>query len=127
MKNPHQPFATTIALLPLACYLVLVAAACHTWFAVGNWPSYGNPDPKNLPVREVYVVAIYATLIGLVSVLLCPIVELAFLGLQRALKKDWKPHGSLVVRTYAIGSILWVIAFLRWLMDAGGLVNWIFD
>ena len=126
-KAPASPLATAIALLPLGCYVVLVGAACYTWFAVGNWPTYGNPDPKNLPVRAVYTVAASATLLGLVSVALCPIAEFAVMALRRVLKKNGKPHGKRVGYSYAIGAILWVIDFVRWPMGAGGLVDWIFD
>ena len=78
MNKAQKPIATIVALLPLACYVILTGAACYSWAVFGNWPSYGNPDPKNLPVRAVYTLAAVATLVGIVSVLLLPIAEIAF-------------------------------------------------
>jgi hypothetical protein len=127
MKNEQQRIATAVAVLPLTCYAVLFAAACYTWFAVGNWPSYGNPDPKNIPSRTIYLVAVVATLIGLISVLLCPIAEFAFMGVRRVWRKEWRPHGKRIVVLYGIGAVFWIVGVLRWRMDGGGLVNWIFD
>jgi hypothetical protein len=127
MTKTHPPIATALAALPLACYALLVAAAGYTWAAVGNWPSYGNPDPKNLPVRAVYTVAATATLVGLASVILLPIAELALVSVRRLCRKEWLPHSKRVVALYGIGAVLWIVGVLRWRMDAGGLVNWIFD
>jgi hypothetical protein len=127
MNKAQQPIATVVALLPLACYVLLVAAACYSWAAVGNWPSYGNPDPKNLPIRAIYTTAIIATLVGIVSVLLLPIAELAFMGVRQLWRKEWRPHGKRIAVFYCIGAVLWIVGFLRWRMDGGGLVNWIFD
>ena len=115
-------------MLPLACYLLLVAAACYSWAVFGSWPSYGNPDPKNLPVRAVYIMASIATLAGIFSVLLLPIAELAFMVLRRVWRQGWRPHGARIVGFYGIGAVLWIVDVLRWrCIDAGGLVNWIFD
>ncbi len=128
MDRTYHPIATVVSALPLACYILLVAAACYTWVAVGNWPSYGNPDPKNLPVRAVYIVASTATLVGVTSVILLPIAELGFVGVQRLWRKEWRPHGKRVVVLYSIGAMLWIVGVLRWRsIDASGLVNWIFD
>jgi hypothetical protein len=128
MKKAEQPIASVVAMLPLACYVLLVAAACYSWAVVGSWPSYGNPDPKNLPVRAVYTTAIIATLIGIVSVLILPIAELAFMAVRRLWRKEWRLHGTRIVVFYGIGAALWIVDVLRWRrVDASGLVNWIFD
>jgi hypothetical protein len=126
-KIQSSTIATVMAALPLACYALLVAAACYTWVAVGNWPSYGNPDPSDLPVQAVYTIAITASLAGITSVLLLPIAELAFLGARRLWRKEWRSHGKRVIVLYGIGAMLWIVGVLRWRMDGGGLVNWIFD
>ena|SRR5688500_11422903 len=123
MNKAQQPIATVVALLPLACYVLLTGAACYSWTAFGNWPSYGNPDPKNLPIRAIYTIAAGATLVGIASVLLLPIAEVAFMGVRR----QWRPHGRRIFVLYGIGAVLWIVGLLRWRTDSGGLVNWIFD
>jgi hypothetical protein len=127
MNKPPSPIALLVAALPLACHLVLVAAACYTWAAVGNWPSYGNPDPKNLPVNAVYTIAITATLIGVASVLVLPMAAVARVAVRRFWCKEWRVPGKRVVLLYGVGALLWIVGVLRWRTDAGGLVNWIFD
>ena len=127
MKSAEQPVAIVAAFLPLACYLLLVAAAVYSWAVVGTWPSYGNPDPKDLPVRTVYTIAIIATLVGIASVVVLPVLELAFMAVRRAWRKQWRPHGRRIVAVYGIGALLWIVGVVRWRIDAGGLVNWIFD
>ena len=127
MNKAKRPIATTVALLPLACYLLLAGAACYSWVVFGNWPSYGNPDPKNPPVRAVYTIAAIATLVGIISILLLPIVEVAFLSVRRLWRKEWPPHGPRMFVLYGIGAVLWIVGLLRWRTDSGGLVNWIFD
>jgi hypothetical protein len=127
MARTPQPIASAVAALPLVCYMLLVAAACYTWVAVGNWPTYGNPDPKNLPIRAVYTAASIATLGGIAAVILLPIAELAFVGVRGLRRKEWRPHGWRVIVLYSIGAVLWIVGVLRWRMDGGGLVNWIFD
>jgi len=115
-------------MLPLACYVLLVAAACYSWAVVGRWPSYGTPDPKNLPVRAVHTIASIATLVGIVSVLLLPIAELVCTVVRRLWRKVGRVHDPRIVLFYGIGAVLWIVDVLRWRsIDAGGLVNWIFD
>ena len=127
MVNRREPLAIAVASLPLACNAVLVAAACYCWAAVGNWPSYGRPDPKDLPLRAVYYSASIATLAGLVSVTLCPLAEMIYLCVQRVRTKQWRLHSARIFALYGIGAALWIIGVIGWVTSKGGLVNWIFD
>jgi len=127
MNVRKQSIARVAALVPVTCYGMLVAAACYTWVTVGNWPSYGNPDPKDLPHSFVNVAAVTATLVGIASVLLLPIAELAFMALRAFLKKEWRPHGIRVVLFFTVGAALWIADFVRFRVGGGGLVEWIFD
>ena len=127
MNLPNQSIARVAALVPVTCYGMLVAAACYTRVTVGNWPSYGNPDPKDLPHSFVNVAAITASLIGIASVLLLPIAELAFMALRAFWRKEWRPHGIRIVAVFAVGAVLWIAEIVRLRNGAGGLVDWIFD
>ena len=127
MKTRREPFATFVALIPLGCYLLLVAAACYSWAVVGNWPSYGRPDPKDLPIRAVAQVASFATLVGIAAVILCPLAEMVFVGVRGLRRSNWRPHSRRIFVYYAIGAVLWIVGVIGWVTSHGGLVNWIFD
>jgi hypothetical protein len=123
IKSPLFSASAAISMMPLLCYLILVAAACYTYFALGHWPSYNNPDPKNLPQPWVYTVTVSAVLLGMLMVICGPV----FMVIRNAWTKTWKVHVSRNVVLYGIGAALWVVGYFRWVLDGSGLVNWIFD
>ncbi len=119
-----SPLSMAFAAFPLACYLTLLGSAVHTYFAIGHWPSYNNPDPHHL---SIYRIASLAALAGLVGVVVCPVVAL-LIAVVRGTREKGSTRATIVAGgSYAVGAILWGLDFIGWRSSSGGLVNWIFD
>ena len=117
-----------VSILPAICYAVLFVFACCAAVQIGHWPYYAHPDPKDLPsLRTVYRAASYATLMGLVSVILLPVGHVMFRAFAawRKWRIDQKTRG---VALYCAGATLWIIdvvfglTYSRW-----SLISWVFD
>jgi hypothetical protein len=121
MKPKIPLLGAVLAVLPLACFVVLLATACYAAIALGHWPSYSNPDPKLLPLRGLYAAASVATIVGLVSLLGWPV----FFMVKSVWLNRSEAHAGRAALMYAIGGALWMADLNRFV--TGGLAKWIFD
>ena len=120
-----------VSVLPAICYAVLLVFACLAALQIGHWPYYAHPDPKELlSLRAVYLIASYATLLGVVSVVVLPACYAIFRTLAQWRKwRKWrfekKPKGIIL---YSVGATLWILDFvLMFTHSRWSLMSWIFD
>ncbi len=109
-----------IGSLPVAWWAGCVVSAIRAFRFLGYWPSYGQPDPKDLPQTfwsngepiEIGVSILIVALLGVVPVLIL---------MRRAKPLLWIPMGlaGLV--------LLWTIGFVLLSADPWGVVEWIVD
>jgi hypothetical protein len=117
-----------LSALPLACFLVIVAYACSAAAVIGHWPSYNNPDPKQLPLRPLLYATDLACLTGVLSVMVLP---LAY-GIARAVATRRKQLFALRPGTlplYFSGAALWVVDIIS-IRTRGpwpSLLDWFLD
>lgn len=69
--KPRLSSPGVLSFVPLLAYGLLMAFACLAYLKVGHWPTYGNPDPKDvLPVMgEVLRLSILLAALGSVPAL----------------------------------------------------------
>lgn len=116
------------AALPISCYAIVFLYACYAAIAVGHWPHYSHPDPKDLPMAALSVIATIAMLIGVISVPLIPVGYAGF-RLVAHVKHRPVPAHARWIGLYAVGAILWildVVAINRGLPWAS-LSEWLID
>lgn len=113
--------------LPIASFAILLGYACFAASVNGHWPYYAHPDPKDLSGAVLSHVVMFATLMGLLSVLLVP----AAFGVSRILAA-WKRQDPLTIepgaaRMYLVGAIVWCIDLALMSADRRSLTSWILD
>ena len=100
-----------IATLALVAGLVVVGFAVVSLMRLGHWPSYGNPDPKDLKLPFLHIAALFSYPIGLLSVI-------AGLLWLMASPAKWSRANALVLGAAAI---VWCCVIpgrlLEWLLD----------
>jgi hypothetical protein len=116
------------AILPLACYAVMLAYACYAAAVVGHWPFYAHPDPKELPVRTLLHIVAIVMLIGALSVLLLPVSYTIWRSAMK-LKDRTVPKHRTWVLLYAAGGIIWLLDFaaVHGRLPWRSLIDWIID
>lgn len=102
-----------LSFLPLIFLGSLVALAVRTRIYLGRWPTYGSPDPKNLPFDFQYTI----TELALVSFAFGGIIYLALLPFGFRLMKRNLPF-------FLIGSVL-VLLLSTWVRP--NLMEWFLD
>ncbi|MCH6258501.1 hypothetical protein MLD52_18210 [Puniceicoccaceae bacterium K14] len=106
----------------LATYLLVLSFALITYFKMGHWPSYGNPDPKTI-FTSLFAPFIWLLVFAsLVSLGVYPI--LAMIEGIKGIQKRW--HFWI----FLIGTFLWVLDtfYLHFMnLRQGGLLSWVFD
>lgn len=108
--------------LQLGSYVYIIVYATIAMLLIGHWPSYNNPDPKNLPTVFLNHIADLLVFMSLLSVLVYPIILLV------AAKKDFLKKWHFWV--YLSGIAIWTLDMLYFhVMNPyqGGLLSWIFD
>lgn len=105
-----------VALVPALALLLLLSMVVRVRLADGAWPSYNNPDPKELGLH--YTISIVAFLGAFVAAVMAPILALvAFL----------RGHRSVTIAPLAVAGIGFVVYLLVLRLDVGGLGAWFAD
>jgi hypothetical protein len=101
--------------------VVLVVAAR---LYLGHWPSYGDPDPKDLPTAFEPLYGLvwggFGVLLALASAVLpIGVIVLAVLAIRGGSRQ--------YVPVLALGLAPWVVVVWFFLADPGGFIEWLAD
>lgn len=101
---------------PLALWVAMVSEAIRAWLYMGRWPSYGNPDPKTLPLPFNNAIELCVGLFIVVS------------GTTVALwsTRRLRLWGRILLACSGV-IVLWLIAFTLMRIDPGGVAEWYLD
>lgn len=107
------------AFAPAALWLAFMAFAVRACNVLGYWPSYGRPDPKNLP-DSVLSMEWVDTSLALSFLALAAF--LGLLGLRRFVPKHWW-----LLAASCVWLLAWGTSFALFRADPWGVVAWVFD
>jgi hypothetical protein len=108
------------AWLPMAYWIFCLVAATRVWLWQGTWPSYGHPDPKDLPQHFGPVPEWLECVVPLASFV--ALIAISILAMRWMLPRRWWLWAS--VLTWALA---WVVTYGIMLADLGGAVEWFSD
>jgi hypothetical protein len=109
-----------LAWLPAALWVAFVVGAVRAWAFLGYWPSYGHPDPKDLPtefgpVPEWMEVASFPLA---AAALTC----FSLYCFRQALPKRWWLWAAV-----GLWPLAWLLVYELARIDPGGVLDWAFD
>ncbi|MFP5247632.1 MAG: hypothetical protein ACLGH0_13150 [Thermoanaerobaculia bacterium] len=106
-----------IAWAPFGHWTFMGLHAIRAWRFLGHWPSYGRPDPKDLPPflldARIETAAGYAVAV------------IAAVATTYATRR-WRWQRRLLVAIAGVFA-LWLATFALWYADPGGVVEWYAD
>jgi hypothetical protein len=108
---------------PLAPIAAAIALALIVALTEGHWPSYGNPDPKDLPpaYQPVYLAVLAFTAISFV---LLPIFATGSISILLFAARG----GADDPVPWLVATVLAWLSLLSWvLLDPLGLLDWLAD
>ena len=110
---------------PLFSYALLVLFAVYACAVVGHWPSYGDPDPKTLPIGHTGIIWIMfiGSIASIPVYLLIFVVEFAHRRFDRALAKPKFFLSSVEI----LGLAACICGILLWNFASQHLLEWIID
>lgn len=111
----------SLGFLLLAPYASILLHAVYCYFLVGHWPSYNNPDPKNLP-SILGLAASILWLAALVSIALYPLTSLFLKALRKTDANRQERVFSWHLGVFLAGLFFWVldiqyIHLISWELD----------
>ena len=117
-RKPLPLAAMFLAASPALLIVALLGYALQARVQLGHWPSYNNPDPKNLgwPIQHV---ALQFGLAGFPLAVMAAVI-LAIVG--RAQSREF-PALSVIFTAIVCGALL--LVYNR--MDPGGFLGWFWD
>jgi hypothetical protein len=125
--KPAFSLADAVACVPLAGYAMLMAFVFVAYLQVGHWPTYSNPDPKDVMIGHFRVGAYVPGFLLLVAAMV-PVGTL--MVLLHAMDEFAQARGRLP-RRFALRLIVRTVACVAvcsvFLVQLGGLVNWLLD
>src|SRR5262245_47291751 len=109
-----------LAVFPLLLVLGSLSYACEAAIYLGHWPSYNNPDPKQLP--GWFAIQHDALGVGLLAseAIFCLAIGLAIVG--RICSREFPLAWMILVAAVSVGLALVYVHF-----DPGGVLSWFFD
>jgi hypothetical protein len=126
--KPAFSLADAVACVPLAGYAVLMAFVFVAYLQVGHWPTYSNPDPKDVMLGHFPV---GAYLPGVLLLFVAPTVPIGTLMVLIHAIDEIAQRGGALARPLAMRLIVrtgtCVAVCIVFLLQLGGLVNWLLD
>jgi hypothetical protein len=116
--RPLPMLALSVAAFPMLVILDLLGYALEAGVYLGHWPSYANPDPKQLG----WWLQHSALELGFVGFPAASFLGVCLAILGRTRSRDF-PFWTVIITTVA--SIALLVAFAR--IDPGGVVAWFWD
>jgi len=118
LTRPLPLLALSVAAFPVLVILALLDYGFQAWVHLGHWPSYANPDPKQLGwwLQHGALELGFAGFPAVSFLAVC----LAIFGRIRS--RDF-PFWAVIITTVA--GIALLVAYAR--IDPGGLVAWFWD
>ena len=117
-NKPLPLVALILAVFPVLSLLALLLGVFAARLHLGHWPSYNNPDPKQIASGLPHLVIQLCLMLVPVSVFSA--IALALVGRSRS--KQF-PFWTILMATAV--SVALLIAYGR--IDPGGFVNWFMD
>ncbi len=117
-RRPLAIIALLLAAFPVFLIVALLGYAFTACVYLGHWPSYSNPDPKQLG----WWVHHSALQIGFVGFPVVTILAFCLAIVGRLRSRDF-PIGTVVIT--AVASIALAVAFAK--IDPGGVMAWFWD
>jgi hypothetical protein len=120
-KPPARSFplvTLSLAVFPLLLLIVFFAYVFRARLVLGHWPSYNNPDPKQLGwwIQHSFLQ------LGFITFPAVALLATMFAIAGRFLSRDFPLWTLLAITAFACGIL---IAFAR--VDPGGFVAWFWD
>ena len=106
-----------VAWAPLGLWIAMLVHAVRASRFLGRWPSYAQPDPKDMP--PFLLNEDLETAVGYAFVL-------CGTGVLLYVTRELRPVRRLIVSTIGI-VFLWAAAWLLAWFDPGGVVEWYVD
>ena len=112
--------------LPFLAHVALFGYAIYVANLVGHWPTYGNPDPSDVPWKFLSAVFAVSTVGSYFLILILPLIFLTchLISHHRSKSHDWL---RLPWAAYLAGTVVWGIDFYILHHGSGSLANWILD
>jgi hypothetical protein len=121
-ESPHGwslILISTLSALPISFVAVLYTSAARAAVYLGHWPSYGNPDPKDLPEHfsppEILELIVPALILCLLTTAVA-----AFIA------RYVSPSLRLLI-AWSIAVSCWLLSFALIFADPLGVVEWMMD
>jgi hypothetical protein len=118
LLKPIAVIGLLLASHPLWVIFALHCYAHHASLVIGHWPSYNNPDPKNLGFDYEHLTVGLA----LMTLPLTGPIMIAITLWGHLRKKN--PPVWLIL---SVGAVSWTIWGFYWRYDPAGLIGWYFD
>lgn len=107
---------------PLLWLCMLYGLGIYAWLRLGHWPSYGNPDPKDMDdfvsVQIITILFASLALFGWPIMMVAAALALASERVFRLRRHGW----GFLIAAIGVGLTWWQIA-----CDPAGLSNWMMD
>ena len=116
--EPLPMVALSMAAFPVLVILALLGYAIEAWAFLGHWPSYANPDPKQLG----WWVQHSALQLAFMGFPVASILAICMAVFGRKRSRDF-PFWAVIVT--AVVSTALLVTYCR--TDPGGLLNWFWD
>ena len=106
--------------LPLMLLAWLYTFALRAALFLGHWPSYNNPDPKNLPDEFHPQTEFLMSVIPI-------IVSVGVTCLFATLMSRFAPRSRRIVDALFAGILFWFLSYMMIGADPFGVLNWFMD
>ena len=116
--HPLPMVALSMAAFPVLVILALLGYAIQAWLYLGHWPSYANPDPKQLG----WWLQHSALELGFMAFPVVSFLAVCLSIFGRVRSRDF-PFWTVIVTI--VVCIVLLVAYAR--IDPGGLVAWFWD
>jgi hypothetical protein len=118
LQNPFWMFSGALAVFPAVLFALFFLYVCQACASVGHWPSYNNPDPKQIGwmvERDVLALGFMGVPVTASLAVVCAVIG----RLCSPRYPFW---------TVAITAILLFFAFIAYVRaDPGGFYDWFWD